>query len=250
MKRIFITFALAVGACFTVLAASSQAGMLCSLPDDTGTSQTVNQDDDAPIIDFGGKIIKDSIKVVQKISLPGGTFSVINGIGGSKKGPRDPMDVAPGGSDSAPAVTPSGNASGDHSAVGAAQDGITTVTVPAEFALDGESMEALDGGSGRLNRTFVVHGVHDDFPILPDGVGGRVVSDGPKPNPNTGSGSVGNQPTKPSRNNNNQNVAIAPTPKKEIDQSVVSALVGRILDGDKTSNIGDVSSMIDSMLEH
>ena len=249
MKRIFITFTLAVGACFAALAASSQAGMSCSSPDEivAQTFQDANQDDGGANV--GGKrFFTDSTIVVQKIDFQGGNAKLPDGIGGSKKGPRDPMNVAPWNPaiDKAPVVNPSDNASGDHSAVGTAQGGITTVTVPAEVDLDGKNMEALDGGSGRLNRTFVVHGMDKDIPVLPDGVGGRVVSDGPKPNT---SGSVGGQPTKPARNNGNNNVAVAPAPKKEMDQSVVSALVGRILDGDKTSNISDVSSLIDSMLE-
>lgn len=254
MKRIFITFTLAVGACFAALAVSSQAGMSSSSPDEivAQTFQDANQDDGGANV--GGKrFFTDSTIVVQKIDFQGGNARVPNGIGGSKKGPRDPMDVAPWNPaiDKAPVVNPSDNASGDHSAVGSAQGDITTVAAPAEVDLGGKSMEALDGGSGRLNRTFVVHGVvhvmDNDIPALPDGVGGRVVSDGPKPN--TGSGSVGGQPTKPARNNGNNNVAVAPAPQKEMDQSVVSALVGRILDGDKTSSIGDVSSLIDSMLE-
>ena len=250
MKRIFITFALAVGAFSVVLAASLQAGMLCSSPDGMGVQTIGDANSDGDGENFGKKsFLTDSTIVIQRIDFPGKNVNLTNGIGGSKKGPRDPMDVAPWNPaiDKAPVVNPSDNASGDHSAVGTAQGGITTVTVPAEVDLDGKNMEALDGGSGRLNRTFVVFPVDDGIPCLPDGVGGRVVSDGPKPN--TGSGSVGGQPTKPARNNGNNNVAVAPAPKKEMDQSVVSALVGRILDGDKTSSIGDVSSLIDSMLE-
>ena len=250
MKRIFITFTLAVGACFAALAVSSQAGMSCSSPDEivAQTFQDANQDDGGANV--GGKrFFTDSTIVVQKIDFQGGNAKLPDGIGGSKKGPRDPMNVAPWNPaiDKAPVVNPSDNASGDHSAVGSAQGDITTVAAPAEVDLGGKNMEVLDGGSGRLNRTFVVFPVDDGIPCLPDGVGGRVVSDGPKPN--TGSGSVGGQPTKPARNNGNNNVAVAPAPKKEMDQSVVSALVGRILDGDKTSSIGDVSSLIDSMLE-
>ena len=250
MKRIFITFTLAVGACFAALAVSSQVGMSCSSPDGMGVQTIGDANSDGDGGNFGKKsFLTDSTIVVQKIDFQGGNAKLPDGIGGSKKGPRDPMDVAPWNPaiDKAPVVNPSDNASGDHSAVGSAQGDITTVAAPAEVDLGGKNMEALDGGSGRLNRTFVVHGMDNDIPVLPDGVGGRVVSDGPKPN--TGSGSVGGQPTKPARNNGNNNVAVAPAPKKEMDQCAVSALVGRILDGDKTSSIGDVSSLIDSMLE-
>ena len=182
MKRIFITFMLSAGASFAVLAASPQA------------SEAANQDDDAAII---GKVIRFDTVYKELMDLYVGSVVSPTGIGGSKNGPRNPTNVRPWGSTTteAPLVTPSSDASGGHSAI-----------------------DATNGGIGRLNRAFVII-PRDEIPLLPDGVGGSVVSDGPKPNPGGGGTptSIGGQPTKPGHAKGNVASGVAPCPKKDQD---------------------------------
>ena len=209
MKRIFITFMLSAGASFAVLAASPQA------------SEAANQDDDAAII---GKVIRFDTVYKELMDLYVGSVVSPTGIGGSKNGPRNPTNVRPWGSTTteAPLVTPSSDASGGHSAIDATNGGIVnSAIVQNEATWNGDAAQSgidQEDGAGRLNRAFVII-PRDEIPLLPDGVGGSVVSDGPKPNPGGGGTptSIGGQPTKPGHAKGNVASGVAPCPKKDQD---------------------------------
>ena len=209
MKRIFITFMLSAGASFAVLAASPQA------------SEAANQDDDAAII---GKVIRFDTVYKELMDLYVGSVVSPTGIGGSKNGPRNPTNVRPWGSTTteAPLVTPSSDASGGHSAIDATNGGIVnSAIVQNEATWNGDAAQSgidQEDGAGRLNRAFVII-PRDEIPLLPDGVGGSVVSDGPKPNPGGGGTptTIGGQPTKPGHAKGNVASGVAPCPKKDQD---------------------------------
>ena len=128
-----------------------------------------------------------------------------------------------------------------------------------EYSYNGDAAQSgidQDCGAERLNRAALSVSdfyLIDPFIVDTDGVGGHVVvSDGPKPD-------VGGKPTKPGNgkgkvasiedlNTIPAGTTPAPCPKKDKDLSAVTALIDRILGGDETSSISDVTALIDSML--
>ena len=193
MKRFFLSLLLCVSAGMAVSAASMSAA-----PDgdeDDGATFHVGRMIDFESLDSMASKkpvrIDDIVVIVESKTRP-------TGIGGSVgEGPRLPTDIWPWNSSHAPEVTPANNdATGGNSVADAVAGGIvnnSAATVHGSFDATGTGMAAQSGPDANLGEVSTTPQIFIEpgLPVLPDGVGGHVASDGGGPKPTL--------PTKPAK---------------------------------------------------